>query len=267
MMRLSNGWIDRMASMLHRIRRNLGVDPPGRRIRVRADDVWLVSYPRSGNTWMRFMFTTALNGRVEKYAEVEATVPDIYRSSACVLDRTPSPRLLKSHEPFEPRYRSVIYLVRDPRDVAVSYRRFELERGAVSATEAPRAWIKRFVSGDVPFGDWASHVDGWLDRAADVSSLVLIRYEDLLADPRTQLQMALDVVGLQISPDGLVGAVEGSTLERMRQIQQREAVDHPSLVGSVARDGSREPLDVADRRVVEDAFGPTMERLGYRLGS
>jgi len=35
---------------------------------------------------------------------------------------------MKSHEPFDVRFRKVIYLVRDPRDVAVSEYHFDLKK-------------------------------------------------------------------------------------------------------------------------------------------
>ena len=44
----------------------------------------------------------------------------------------PRPRVLKSHESFQPHYPSVIYIVRDPRDVAVSYYHHAMKWGNVT---------------------------------------------------------------------------------------------------------------------------------------
>ena len=38
-----------------------------------------------------------------------------------MMRRLPRPRILKSHECFQPQYPRIIYIVRDPRDICVSF--------------------------------------------------------------------------------------------------------------------------------------------------
>src|SRR5437588_13041373 len=90
--------------------------PAARGLTVLPTDVFLVSYPRSGNTWLRFLLANALRpAQVATFADVGAVVPDIYDGPDRDLLRRPAPRVLKSHEPFDERYRRVLYLVRHPR--------------------------------------------------------------------------------------------------------------------------------------------------------
>src|ERR1019366_2584136 len=94
-------------------------DVAGRAVQVLPDDIFLVSYPKSGNTWTRFLLGNLLNpDEGITFANVERKVPDIYAESKRTLKKAPRPRLIKSHECFDPRYRRVIYIVRDPRDLA-----------------------------------------------------------------------------------------------------------------------------------------------------
>ncbi len=94
----------------------------GRNLTVFDDDVFIVSYPRSGNTWTRFLIGNLLRlDEPATFANIESRVAEIYFNPDHELRKLPRPRLLKSHEPFQPRYPRVIYIVRDPRDVAVSF--------------------------------------------------------------------------------------------------------------------------------------------------
>src|SRR2546423_7743737 len=119
----------RAAMLLHATRRRLATAlgrnaaaPAARGLSVRTRDVFLVSYPRSGNTWLRFLVANALRPEEQAtFATVGDVVPDIYDVTNRDLLRLPDPRILKSHEPVDERYRRVAYLVRNPADVALSY--------------------------------------------------------------------------------------------------------------------------------------------------
>src|SRR5947199_5455833 len=92
------------------IRALLGKNPAGRRLTVFPDDVFIVSYPKSGNTWARFLIGNLFHDdEPVTFANVEERVPSIYVHPDRALRRLP--RILKSHECFDPRYRRVIYIV------------------------------------------------------------------------------------------------------------------------------------------------------------
>src|SRR2546426_5032921 len=96
----------------------LGRDIAGRTLAVRPDDTFIVSYPRSGNTWTRFLVANLLHPETAAtFAKIERLVPDAEAQSSRYLRKLPSPRAIKSHSYFNPRYPRVIYIVRDPRDV------------------------------------------------------------------------------------------------------------------------------------------------------
>src|ERR1700752_3256978 len=100
----------------------LGTDKANRNFRVYADDTMVVSYPRSGNTWTRFLVANLLHPNEEvTFANIERLIPDTSSISNRALKRIARPRVIKSHEYFDHRYPKTIYIVPDPRDVALSY--------------------------------------------------------------------------------------------------------------------------------------------------
>ena len=77
-----------------------------REITIFDDDVFLTSYPRSGNTWTRFLVGNFVNpNEPVTFLNVERLVPDMYKTADWALRRLPRPRVLKSHECFDARYR------------------------------------------------------------------------------------------------------------------------------------------------------------------
>src|SRR5881392_1388832 len=159
----------------------------GRRVEVHPNDVFLVSYPRSGNTWVRFLIgNLAYPDDPVTFANIEHRIPSIYTYPNRVLRRLP--RILKSHECFDPRYPRVIYIVRDPRDVAVSFYFYNIKVGVIPEEYSIEDFVRRFLAPNVVgyadrVGCWQDHVLSWIRLRQGKLGFALIRYEDLLADP------------------------------------------------------------------------------------
>jgi|GEM_PF-2595536 len=102
--------------------------------------------------------------------------------------------------------RGAVYIVRDPRDVAVSYAHFmgagmdeTIRRMGDTATALPNRF--NLLQFPQPLGTWSEHVVSWLDDSG--MPVHLVRYEDLLAEPATEL--AKVAVFLGVSPDAASG--------------------------------------------------------------
>src|SRR5450631_2843753 len=99
-----------------------GLHRPGRRLPVQADDILLASYPQSGDVWAQFLSANLIAPDAEVSVDnVHELVLDFDLSTKRDFDRAPRPRFIKSYSSFDPRYRRVIYVVRDPRDVADTF--------------------------------------------------------------------------------------------------------------------------------------------------
>ena len=147
---------------------------------VRDTDLFIVSYPRSGNTWTRYVLAYLDRGvdSTIAYDEVGAIVPDAYYSAERI-NATPGRRIIKIHEPFLEACPRVVYVHRDYRETLVSYwlfvRRFSGYDGSFS----------KFLHGPIPHehGSWKEHIRALhRRRAADPETIFEIPYHGLVTD-------------------------------------------------------------------------------------
>ena len=84
----------------------LGLDIAGRDFTIFPDDTFIVSYPRSGNTWTRFLIANLIHpNEPVTLQNIERIVPDTHALSKKFLKTVPRPRILKSHQYFDSRYK------------------------------------------------------------------------------------------------------------------------------------------------------------------
>jgi hypothetical protein len=254
----------------------LSFQPPGRRVEVLPDDIFLVSYPRSGSVWVRFLIVTLIDGRSSDFVRMNALLPDIYGASRRQLRRLTRPRLIKSHEYFDPRYRRAVYLVRDPRDVVVSYHEFQRREGIIVEDYPLSNYVERFVTGVLDrFGTWKEHVGSWLGARGGRADFLLVRYEDLKSATVSELRRVVEFIGLEADDAKLALAAELCSVGAMRRIEQVQAMegvidprrlDRPGIRSGVAG-GWRNQLDRGLEARITEAFHPLMQDLGYLDGS
>lgn len=259
------------------IRYLLGTDIAGRSLAVRQDDTFLVSYPRSGNTWTRFLIANLIHPHeTVSFANIERLIPDCEALSSRYLKSLPSPRVIKSHEYFDHRYRKVIYIIRDPRDVALSYHSFQRKYGQISDGYPISQYVSDYVGGrlnSADWGTWAENVGSWLVRQGHPGFL-LLRYEDMMADPVAELAKIARFLHIEPAPDLLAMAIERSSAVRMRELERKESSqwlatknkrqDIP-FVGPASSGGWKNRMPSESVAAIESAWGPLMRRLGYEL--
>ncbi|HEV2178542.1 MAG TPA: sulfotransferase domain-containing protein [Terriglobia bacterium] len=253
--------------------------PAGRAVTVYPDDVFLVSYPRVGSNWTRFLICNLLQPEEGlSLPAAEARIPGIYINSDRALRRLPRPRILKSHEPYDARYPRVIYIVRDPRDVAVSRYYFTLKwRGIPDGFPFEDFVKQRFlVAGNAVLntGPWGDHVIGWLTARAEREEFLLVKYEDLKKDTAQELRRIATL--LRVDPDSqrIARAIELSSFDRMRSLDQTEPLkwlkrgrsDVP-FIREGRMGGWRTVLPEEAVAAIEAAWWPAMQLLGYELAT
>jgi len=275
--------------------------PSERAIPIREDDIFVVSYFKSGNTWTRFLLANLLNPeRPVTFESIERTIPDIYQFQYHDYAKLPSPRLIKSHECFDPRYRRIIYIVRDPRDVAISLYHFLRKLRTIDDTFPLETYASDwFIRGKGSGRTWREHVGSWLlnprifPEVAGLSlksenkftlddlgacdhgrQFLLLRYEDLLSNPYASVVRIATFLNLTVSDDQISRAIEQSSAKEMSKLEQKDRdkwfmTQHSrkdiNFVRAAEAEQWRTALSRESIAKIEGAWSRIMQLLGYGL--
>ena len=273
--------------------------------------IWLASYPKSGNTWFRVFLSNLLSeddkpvsinelqstpiasSRVifEEYSgvtgsdlsqeEIDDLRPGVYREIAENADDLvfhkvhDAWKLNRKGEPLFPEdvTRAVIYFIRDPRDVAVSF--------AHHSSLEPNKMVKNMGQENFAFCEkpiklynqlkqdlstWSGHVKSWVDRSG--LPLLVLRYEDMKEDTFREFNRAVNFIGLTHSKEKIKLAIRNSEFARLKKMEEEEGfAEKPMKMGAFFRKGSsgswRDVLSKEDIRQLKEDHGEVMERFGY----
>lgn len=225
---------------------------------------WLASYPKSGNTWFRIFLSNLLfpdlapvdpnhlplNNLIASakspFYEIISAPSSLFTPDECDLLRPGIDELLakqtvkpvcvrKAHDAYTylPNGRplmgtgakfAAIYILRDPRDVAVS---------TASHWGMPLTRAVEFMCKDDAMLDnrrdrgtsqlrqrllsWSKHAESWLCAPLDVC---LIRYEQMHSYPLDTFKRATSFLGLSPTDTEIMNALEASRFDLLQKIEQ-----------------------------------------------
>jgi hypothetical protein len=258
----------------------MGTDIAGRNLAVYPDDTFIVSYPRSGNTWTRFLVANLVHPEQSvTFVNIERLIPDCEAMSSRYVKRVPRPRIIKSHEYFDPRYKKVIYIVRDPRDVVLSYYDFSRKYRHIEDSFPLTRFVSDFVAGRLSsfdWGTWGENVSSWFYTRNGRPDFLLLRYEEMLSNTESELGKVARFLGIESTRERVTAAVERSSADRMRSLEATQGdkwvstKDKRSDIPFVRTASSglwKEKLPASSIAEIESAWGPLMRELGYELTS
>lgn len=264
--------------------------------------VWLASYPKSGNTWMRVLLSNLVAGSdraadINRLSDEQLLIArarfaddmlldgDLLRGpilremrrrhSEFVAETVSRPFFCKTHDRFDPavlgrKARAALYMVRDPRDVAISLSHHNSMTidDTITRMVDPAFWMGGPLQLRYLLGDWGDHVESWIG-AADCR-VKIVRYEDLLSDTVAAVTAIIDFLGGDIAPGDVRRAVAHSGLAELQRQEAvtgfREALPRQKRFFRSGRAGEwHDVLATAQVRRIEHHFGPAMTRLGYAL--
>ena len=271
---------------------------------------WIASYPKSGNTWVRLFLANLFHNGSDPASIDEVARYTLGDSSRAHYEKVaggpigdPSPArlvklrfafqkalartradvlLCKTHWPRTNLYgqsfldagstAGAIYIVRDPRDLAVSLaHHMDLSFDAAirwlgspdTVSKGQGAKVREY------FGDWSSHVESW--AAGTAFPVCVVRYEDLLADPEGEFGRIMAFLKIPSDPDRLSRAVRFSAFDVARDQEDRtgfkESTSHGNRFFRQGRAGiASTVLTPAQIARIESDHGRAMRALGYKLG-
>lgn len=241
-----------------------------------VEDTFIVSYPKSGNTWLRFLIANAIkvHYKIEQdvnFFTILGIIPSPRGNTNLLplgpFGRTDLPRIIKSHSAFNPYYYRVILLVRDPRDVIVSYYHYLRGLKAIPETTSISDFIQHKQYGVM---NWVIHTQSWcLNHNPASQRLKIFRYEDFLEDTKMQLLLLMETLGIRMDDKSLEEAINLSSIERMRDSENRHTSlrsihnSTPFVRKGIANKGQE--LSDIDRKLIENLSADIASLLGYKF--
>jgi len=268
-----------------------------------SSTAWLASYPKSGNTWVRTWLDALqrgqgpelnrLNGTSSNDSmdpslgisigdlspEYAATIMRLSWASArpdstpCVFRKThhawvPGPDGFPIH--WQPKGAKAVYIIRDPRAVAVSW----AHHAGITMVESVDAMAKdvrppiweQATNADV-VTSWSNHVRSWTSQQ-DIP-MIVVSYESMTSQPGVELTRIAEFLGYKSSPEQVDAAVEACSFVTLaaREIFEgfNEAMENRAFFRRGEVDSWRHELSPElAARVVKD-HGEVMEEFGYEL--
>ena len=201
-------------------------------------DVFVCSYPKSGTTWMQAVLAQIVTNleRASTFAHVSEVSPffeidphwdpdDERRLSPTVRANHArfARRCFNTHLPWSLMPRgggaAYVYVVRDGRDAARSFHAHLSSQASEDGgyDEGWNAFFDEWIDGRIAFGSWFEHLRGWADAPASGERVLVVRYEDALADLARTVRRVATFVGVDEPSDEFVRAVAAKcTFDAMR---------------------------------------------------
>ena len=170
--------------------------------------VWIASFPRSGNTFLRIALNRLYGVRTSVVYDVDGVADRLGRSlvgfeerpgTFAAMRESPQVHLVKTHRPRDELVMDddkAICLVRDGRDCLVSWARQRTEDGSRRYADELRDLI--FLPAGRGAGPWGRNVLSWLEPAHQ--GRIVLRYEELTGHPGAAVRRVTGALGLGLEP-------------------------------------------------------------------
>jgi hypothetical protein len=196
--------------------------------RHRDADTFIVSYPKSGRSWLRVMMAHYFCQVHDRSFDVDADITELTRQFP------DSPRISFVHDGSTHegechytaaelsgdkrfyRGRRVVLLVRDLRDVMVSY--------YMHATRRQRVFdgtLSEYIRDD-RFGiaKAVAFLNHWYNARHVPGSLMVVRYEDLMRNPAGELLRLVQFIGMPVDHDAANASAEFACFDNMKTLER-----------------------------------------------
>ena len=201
--------------------------------RLRDADCVIVSFGKSGRTWLRVMMSRFFQLRFGLPESMLLAFDNFHRQNHEI------PRILFTHDNYikdytgtgeskSPYYnKHVILLVRDPADVAVS----QYYQWKYRMTPRKKR-INEYPVNDIPLYDFVmdaksglpkviTFMNDWAYALDKIQHLLIVRYEDMRADTENALRRIIEFTGVYPTPDQIHEAVTYASIDNMRALEQK----------------------------------------------
>lgn len=204
----------------------------------------IIGHPKSGNTWLKVMLSRLYQLRydlpestlinTDEFARRIPAIPRIAATNGCYSYEGEVGKLLAADAPDNPlRHKPVLFLARNPIDIAVSwYHQFTKRQSRAKQELINHAIARPIDRRKVQMWEFVRHSDiglpflidyqnTWAGNIAALPQGLLVRYEDLRNDPVLTLSRILEHVGESFSTAEIRAAVEWGSFDNLQKLETR----------------------------------------------
>ena len=274
--------------------------------------IWLASYPKSGNTWMWFFIKSYFNPPNKKFSinhdkddpylletfpterrfdELNINYQDFFDISKnwinlqSLINLNNKTNYLKTHNAMctvnNHKFTNIqntlgaIYIVRDPRDVLISYSsymeksmdetlKFMLNKETYEVGE-----FKKKIYNKTLLGSWSDHYNSWKNYKS--REIIIIKYEDMVNSPSSTFLKVLTylskIIKIDVDHTKMDKAIEETSFKNLKSLEINEGFKTNPSKNEFFRKGVvgdwREKLNKEQVEKIEKAFEAEMIELGY----
>ncbi|XP_048402155.1 sulfotransferase family 5A, member 1 [Stegostoma tigrinum] len=247
-------------------------------------DILIVTYPKSGTTWMQEILTLIYSDGNQAPAK---TIPNWVRTPwiehyYCegILQDKLDNRIITTHLPFHIISKSlkqsnakVIYVARNPMDIVVSFYHFHKIAKFLPEPGTFGEFLEKFLLGKVHFGSWFEHIKDWLSHREEFN-FMFITYEELKKDLRCSVEKLCNFLERSLLPEAVDTIVCHCNFANMKDNQMinytlvpNEIMDHQR--GKFMRKGKvgdwKEHFTEEQRQHFEKVFQEKMRDFDIRF--
>jgi len=181
---------------------------------------YLSSFPRSGNTWVRFLianlFKILENDNIEvDFHNVHDIIPEYKQKKTTInFHYSNMPKVCKTHNKYSETFTKAILLLRNPFDVFESYHDFLINNRGLKLSfndmvTHDNYGIKKLIN----------HTNSYIENCPE---LLIINYEKLKKNTVLELDKICSFVKLKASKKQLIQAVNASLFDNMKKIEKKK---------------------------------------------
>jgi hypothetical protein len=212
--------------------------------KARRTDLLIIAHPKSGNTWLRVMLSRLYQVRHGLPASLIVTSDELARRNPAI-PRISATNGYYSYEgavgealapdaPDSPlRRKPIVFLARHPCDIAVSWFFQFTRRQSAHKQELINHFVdhpidRRTVGmwefvrhSDIGLPSLIEYLNAWERNVARLPRAIVVRYEDLRADPRKTLPRITGLIGASFSDQEIQAAVEFGSFDNLKSLEQQ----------------------------------------------
>lgn len=195
---------------------------------LRPDDIFIVTFPKSGTNWTRQIVRLVLNngGDDGRGLEDPGIIPWLTAMGrhSSFTEAMPSPRAFFAHMSYDTMHggppntspAKYIYVARNPKDALVSMYYHFISGGKYLGFSGQ--WddlFEVFMNGRMYFGSWFDHVLGWWEHK-DNPNILFLKYEDMKKDLPGAVRTIAKFIDVDLKPNVIEKIAEQSTIDSMK---------------------------------------------------